>query len=75
MSYRIDELEEKIRQLQCALNFWLPSIPDIGEVPKEVIDRLFDDAYLLTGYEGDIVKTAEELGWISLTHAVGADGD
>lgn len=61
----VADLYEEIQNLQCALNFWLPSVPE-AERDEAVIDRIFHDANLLAGYEGQIVQTAEDLGWITV---------
>lgn len=56
------ELLEEIHNLQKALNFWLPSVdPNARE---QMVDRVAHDAYLLSGYDGELETTAEELGWI-----------
>lgn len=62
----IRELQEEVQRLQCALHFWLPGVPATG--PDAYVERIAHDAYLLIGWEpeGDVEKTAEELGWITL---------
>ena len=61
------ELEREVQRLQRALSFWMPCVPDPGEVPEGCCQRLMDDSFLLAGYEGEAEKSAEELGWIRLT--------
>jgi hypothetical protein len=60
------EAEEFIEKLQRALNFWMPCVPDPGEVPEGCCKRLMDDSYLLAGFDGPTEKTAEDLGWVKL---------
>lgn len=67
---RIKEMESSLRfershvqQLQKALSFWLPMVP---ESPEAVSKRVADDAMLLIGYEGEDEPSAEALGWMSL---------
>jgi hypothetical protein len=69
----MQQKDEEIQNLQCALNFWLPCIPEACKDEK-VIDRVFHDANLLAGYDGPMVDTAEELKWITL-NAVPQTGD
>lgn len=63
-----EKIKEQVQNLQCALNFWLPCVPE-GCRDEKIIDRIFHDAYLLGGYEGQVVDTAEELKWVTM-HAV-----
>lgn len=62
----VADLYEEIQNLQCALSFWLPCVPE-HVTNEEFVDRIHHDANLLAGYEGPIVKDAEDLGWISVT--------
>jgi hypothetical protein len=57
------ELSETVAQLQEALMFWLPNVPD---APEDVSDRAAKDAWLLAGYQGQDVPSAEKRGWIAL---------
>ena len=61
-----DEMDEQIQNLQCALDFWLPCVPEVCKDEK-IIDRIFHDGYLLAGYEGPVVESAEDLKWITIT--------
>lgn len=66
------ELGKEVARLQDALAFWLPNVPTDESVPKEVADRIANDAFLLIGTDGNLpddFKSAEELGWISLSAA------
>ncbi len=60
------ELYDEIQRLQRALTFWMPCVPDPGEVPEGCCERLMDDAMLLAGFDGPTEKSAEELGWVKL---------
>lgn len=60
----VAEDRAEIQKLQKALFFWLPNVPAMDGA---VGDRIADDAWLLAGYEGDSVQSAEQLGWIKLT--------
>ena len=60
---QVEDLLKEIENLQCALNFWLPCVPE-GTDGGPVVDRIFNDAALLAGYNGPMVETAEELGWV-----------
>lgn len=62
----VADLYEEIQNLQCALNFWLPSVPADCQDEK-IMDRIFHDANLLAGYEGPVVECAEEIGWVTVT--------
>jgi hypothetical protein len=66
----VADLYEEIENLQYALHFWLPSVPENCRDEK-VIERIFHDANLLAGYDGPVVDDAEELGWIKLQHSEG----
>jgi hypothetical protein len=60
------DLLHEIQALQTALNFWLPDVPAI-EGP--VADRIEKDAWLLVGHDPkDVEKSAQHLGWISLSN-------
>ena len=58
-----DALLAEVQSLQRALAFWMPRIP-AGESPA--IDRLANDAWLLSGYEGEDEPDAESMGWVVL---------
>lgn len=65
----IARLRAKVQQLQCALNFWLPTIPEeapLGENP--CMSRIERDANLLFEFKGEDVdeQCATELGWVQL---------
>jgi hypothetical protein len=64
LNQRVGELEEEVQNLQRALFFWLPHVP---AEDTERSKRIGDDTYLLIGYQGEIEKCAQELGWISLS--------
>ena len=73
----IKALLDENQRLQRALCFWMPCVPDPGEVHEGCCERLMDDSYLLAGYDGDLSeKSAEELGWIKLQspHTSTAEG-
>lgn len=61
---RIASLEAEVQRLQGALSFWLPGVP--VDLPDVLADRVAFDAVLLTGYEGEIESSAEDLGWLAL---------
>lgn len=66
---QLDELGHEVARLQRALCFWLPSVVDCD---GEVAERIFQDAFLLDGIDGNVpddFKTAQELGWITLSEA------
>jgi len=56
----------EIQRLQRALSFWMPCVPDPGEVMAGACERLMDDAMLMAGYDGVDEKSAEALGWVRL---------
>jgi hypothetical protein len=58
------ELRAEVQRLQKALDFWLPSIP-VEESPRS--ERAAKDAWLLAGFEGPVMESAEDLGWIKMT--------
>lgn len=62
-----DEAWAQIERLQCALNFWLPCIPENEPEGSQRFLRIAHDADLLVGYEGPLVDTAEGLGWVKLS--------
>jgi hypothetical protein len=62
----VADLYAEIQRLQRALNFWMPCVPNPGEVPEGCCERLMDDSYLLAGFDGPTEKSAEELGWVKL---------
>jgi hypothetical protein len=57
---------QEVQRLQHALSFWMPCVPDPGEVMVGACERLMDDAMLLAGHDGPDEKSAEALGWIKL---------
>jgi hypothetical protein len=62
----VADLYAEIQRLQRSLNFWMPCVPNPGEVPEGCCERLMDDSYLLAGFDGPTERTAEELGWVKL---------
>lgn len=60
------EKDSEIERLQRALSFWMPCVPDPGEVMAGACERLMDDAMLLAGHDGSDEQSAEALGWIKL---------
>ena len=59
------ELREENKRLKGALFFWLPNIPAIE---NDCTERMANDAALLIGHEGRIDDSAEQRGWVVLTH-------
>lgn len=71
----IVDLYAEIHRLQRALNFWMPCVPNPGEVPEGCCERLMDDSSLLAGFDGPTEKTAEELGWVKLQPPASTSGE
>lgn len=61
---RIAELEKQIEQLQLALAFWLPNVPENGDL--YIINRIGDHAILLCGLNTEPEQSAQDRGWITL---------
>jgi hypothetical protein len=62
------QLADEIQNLQRALSFWLPMVPQDGR-PAHISDRVEHDAFLLCGYDPAPLmpeQSAETLGWIEL---------
>lgn len=57
------EADLEIARLQKALAFWLPGVPAVA---GERGERISEDSFLLSGYEGEQEVDAESLGWIEL---------
>jgi hypothetical protein len=62
-----DEAWALFEKLQRALAFWLPNVP-----PEEhaLHERIARESFLLTGFAGPSEKSAEELGWTTLSKAL-----
>ena len=58
------QMRREIYALQKALSFWLPCVPGVH---SERDERIANDAGLLAGFDGDMEKTAESKGWITMT--------
>jgi hypothetical protein len=54
----------EVEQLQTALAFWLPNLPDQAHPAYE---RWLRDVCLLYGFSGQITESADELGWLRWT--------
>ena len=59
-----ERMRREIYSLQEALCFWLPCVPGVH---SERDERIANDAGLLAGFDGDMEKTAESKGWITMT--------
>ena len=58
------ELAEEVQNLQRALSFWHPGVPELAS--EEIRDRAADDAMLLCGFHGPHEIDAIGRGWIKL---------
>ena len=65
-----EELGQEIRDLITALCFWMPKV---NGTEGEIAERVFNDCFLLSGIDGNLpdnFKTAQELGWVTLSNDI-----